>query len=433
MNKNSLNIKLNRIDETLLLMKNNLGLSENEVIENLAEATNLHTLANIFIQEEEPEIKDGIWIKAKAEDYPYDTIRIDADTILTGRWRYDNALTNYPSKSFMGNEWCEFNGKIYFRYMYNTNSTGLKIYEMDLDVTPATITTVYDNSSQKISCASNDTTRPFTDGTYIYFPGGQTGGVYRFEPISKTCVFLNTLPSGYPTTGSTAPYFSGGCYNPWNNCIYITGPWGNKMAEYNLETAEIRSVYDQYNGVPIQHVFPMKDKLLCIMGRSPYVRIMDIESKTVTAVSTSLKDKPLYGASFIDMGDYWYAINELNDVIKINKTTLEYEDITTQFSNGSNGDTVTTVVRHKNKFYAISKDSNDKYTIINMDATEASYDENMLVIMQAPITRTEKQTALWTYPCLKGRMCQSFYDIYYYNKDTGYNYDLTTYYGNGTE
>ena len=57
MNKNSLNTKLNRIDETLLLMKNNLGLSENEVIENLAEATNLHTLANIFIQEEEPENK----------------------------------------------------------------------------------------------------------------------------------------------------------------------------------------------------------------------------------------------------------------------------------------------------------------------------------------------------------------------------------------
>lgn len=60
MNKNSLNTKLNRIDETLLLMKNNLGLSENEVIENLAEATNLHTLANVFIQEEEPETKDGI-------------------------------------------------------------------------------------------------------------------------------------------------------------------------------------------------------------------------------------------------------------------------------------------------------------------------------------------------------------------------------------
>jgi hypothetical protein len=41
-------------------MKNNLGLSENEVIENLATATNLHSLANIFIQENEPTIKNGI-------------------------------------------------------------------------------------------------------------------------------------------------------------------------------------------------------------------------------------------------------------------------------------------------------------------------------------------------------------------------------------
>ena len=60
MNENSLNEKLNRIDETLSIMKTNLHLSENEVIENLAEATNLHGLTNIFMQEEEPEKKEGI-------------------------------------------------------------------------------------------------------------------------------------------------------------------------------------------------------------------------------------------------------------------------------------------------------------------------------------------------------------------------------------
>lgn len=84
MNKNSLNTKLNRIDETLLLMKNNLGLSENEVIENLAEATNLHTLANVFIQEEEPETKDGIWIQADKNTHPYETLKIDKDIIIPG-------------------------------------------------------------------------------------------------------------------------------------------------------------------------------------------------------------------------------------------------------------------------------------------------------------------------------------------------------------
>ena len=81
---NSLTNKLDRIDTTLGIMKTNLGLSQNEVIENLADATNLHTLANIFVQEEEPERKDGIWIQAKSEAYPYDTIRIDGDIIIPG-------------------------------------------------------------------------------------------------------------------------------------------------------------------------------------------------------------------------------------------------------------------------------------------------------------------------------------------------------------
>lgn len=64
---NSLNNKLNRINETLNIMKNNLGLQENEVIEDLAVATNLHSSINLFVQEEEPEKKEGIWIKTTGD------------------------------------------------------------------------------------------------------------------------------------------------------------------------------------------------------------------------------------------------------------------------------------------------------------------------------------------------------------------------------
>lgn len=85
MNENSLNNKLNRIDETLAVMKTNLHLPENEVIENLAEATNLHGLVNVFVQEEEPEKKEGIWFKTTKQSFK--DIIVDNNPITPYRWR----------------------------------------------------------------------------------------------------------------------------------------------------------------------------------------------------------------------------------------------------------------------------------------------------------------------------------------------------------
>ena len=90
-----------------------------------------------------------------------------------------------------------------------------------------------------------------------------------------------------------------------------------------------------------------------------------------------------------------------------------------------------------NKFYSITNKTPDSSNmgLMPMDMEEAIglYDHNFIAIMQTPINNTIQKTAIWTYPCLEGRLCQSFWDIYYYNKDTGYHLDLPTYYGNGTE
>ena len=60
--ENSLNNKFNRVDSAIAEMRQNLNLQSTDSIETVAETTalNLKKLMNIFIQQEEPETKDGI-------------------------------------------------------------------------------------------------------------------------------------------------------------------------------------------------------------------------------------------------------------------------------------------------------------------------------------------------------------------------------------
>lgn len=70
MNENSLNNKLNRVEMVTKDLRTKLKLDNSAVIEDVVEATNLAALANIFVQEDEPNVKDGIWIKANKEENP---------------------------------------------------------------------------------------------------------------------------------------------------------------------------------------------------------------------------------------------------------------------------------------------------------------------------------------------------------------------------
>jgi hypothetical protein len=118
---------------------------------------------------------------------------------------------------------------------------------------------------------------------------------------------------------------------------------------------------------------------------------------------------------------------------RVDLNTLTYEDLTSQFFTDEVTTSLINIVYNNGKFYSINTVNSNTIRITPKDSSTVQYDKNMIVIMQCPITKSEKQTALWTYSCLDGRMCQSFYDVYYYNKDTGFNFTLPTYYGNGTE
>lgn len=81
---NNLNSKLTRVDEAIATMRQNLKISSNAPVEEVVNATNfaLKDLMNIYIQEDEPLEKDGIWLKTQPFDY--DSVTIDEKCHIKG-------------------------------------------------------------------------------------------------------------------------------------------------------------------------------------------------------------------------------------------------------------------------------------------------------------------------------------------------------------
>ena len=442
----NLDTKLTRIENTVNIMKNNLGLPENEVIENLATATNLHTLANIFIQEEEPEIKDGIWVKTDNSTHPYDVIKIDKDIILPGLWRYDskqllvdekqqNIILPNLSGSYHEHmlRACVINNEVYLLTRAANTSDTTDLVKIDLNT--GDITTVYTFGYN----SSLNRGQIFTAKNYICITDSDYG-FYLYDTNTSTLDYVNvqekTGKSGIPRTRI-------GCYSEYDNSIYVHG-YEYGIIRYNLDTKECLPVFT--NSISYRFdtdiLIPLGQQILTI-GPDSY--LFDIPTDQGASKSNlrniaqcqmiNMPNDYIYAFSLKQGSSYYYGT--LQSAVKIDKTTLEVIDISADFVDASLDKMLGGIIFYDNAFYTFLGDngtSDMKTTyLLKKDCSTVNYDKNMLVIMQAPITSSALQTALWTYPCLDGRMCQSFYDVFYYNKETGFNFTLPMYYGNGTE
>lgn len=235
---NSLTNKLDRIDTTLGIMKTNLGLSQNEVIENLADATNLHTLANVFIQEEEPERKDGIWLQANSKTYPYDTIRIDGDIIIPGAWRFDHSETLSVNNKI--SYYCtDYQNDMYFiganngLYEYNFNSKQIKTLV----------------SSQ--AADSNSISGIITDGEHIFVWGNMS--IYEYD---KEGTRLNVFNCGI------YPYCM--CKDKNSPILYIISE--RAVHAYNTATKEIAQIGSVSNSSYFRNAIILDSTRILLLG-----------------------------------------------------------------------------------------------------------------------------------------------------------------------
>lgn len=113
MNENGLNTKLSRVDEAVGTLRRKLKLNENDPVEKVVEKTDIKNHLNIFIQDAEPETKEGIWIKT-AETLPVDKIVTDEmpfvelEAVNRANFPKLNISTSYLGKTFRVGEYIYF-------------------------------------------------------------------------------------------------------------------------------------------------------------------------------------------------------------------------------------------------------------------------------------------------------------------------------------
>lgn len=418
--ENGLKEKLDRVTNTIDEMKINLQLDSNAPIEEIAEATDLHTLSNVFIQPDEPDIKDGIWIQTD-KLYPYDNIIVDNEIIVPYKWQIPAITTpikkgttkiNFSSghRIWVEDDW------LYFGYgdsicRYNLQDNNGVAEEID---------------KNKIGA----TAKLCKNGNICYYINQNT-----WNPIRLKKYDLNTKTETEIGTFSTGGYsLSEWNYSPVDNCFYMF---------YARYTLAIKSAVDGSSvaawsnhtlpcGTNSEKIIPLGDKVLVTATHNSF--LIDTNTHQISQEPAAVKNvRASTSSTVLDMGDYFYVFEggDLNKVTKYHKETFEAEDVTALFYDPEMK-YFKSLFRYKDKFYSLVGESTNKEGYLwPMETTGTSYDSNAVVLAQAPISKTEYQTALWTYPFIKGGLKQSFYDVFYYNIEEGLKKGYPTYYGNG--
>ena len=438
--ENGLNEKLNRIENTVKLMKTNLRLANDEAIEKVAEATNLKTLTNVFVQPNEPEIKDGIWIQADNE-LPFDSIVIDDNIMIPGKWRFDETtiLNSGLGASFYNSPGRPHHFVCINDCLYIANQTSGKYLV-------------------KYNLLTGDVTK-ITLLDYAYYDMATNGidKIYLVANQQIETVDLNTNTSTkqkyYDSTSYSGSAWRSCCYSEYDNCLYLVSPFGTGsyfwLGKIDLNTGNYtRIAMYGSGGNKSYHAIAHGNEIILVPGEAGFSgKVYKIDEDTLVNMTEYDVKNCICTANYsaCDLGAYHYIFNLssmseggcLQQVYKIHKDTLEYEDVTAAFQDDELAPLIGFFVYNEH-FYAyrgsVPNTSSTGYQqglIVPMDMLSSSFDVNAVVIAQSSITRSEKCTALWTYPFINGKLKQSFFDVYYYNKDTGFNLTLPTYYGDG--
>ena len=119
--QNNLDYKLNKVTTVIGDMKRNLRLDDNAPMD-------LKNLINIFVQEEEPACKDGVWLQTTPFDFVDFTIdenlHIKGELEGEDRWPVDTKPNKYVNSSTGdATGYYVVYGATIYRYLYNDYTT----------------------------------------------------------------------------------------------------------------------------------------------------------------------------------------------------------------------------------------------------------------------------------------------------------------------
>jgi hypothetical protein len=424
--QNNLDYKLNRVETSIDTIKHNLALEPTAPIEDVVTATefNLKKMMNIFIQQEEPETKDGLWLKT--DPFDYDVIKVDETYQVEGKIIIDPE--NNPAAS------CR--------------------------------PSVYGGGIQ------------YKDDFYWL----TTGKLHYFDKQAQTIKEIPEFATALKASGLTMPSYSN-CATILDDVLYIYTP-DNLIHYYNMKTHEYSTFATEVN-TSKHFMFGYEDKLYFIshFGYTD-VQSHSISVKTHKVVKT-FDNAPFYitvrygylpfvggrqlVAAFTSMGNqrgmFWFdpveytytkdTHSDMGNFLPSRETSVFVYDNYLYYG-GSNSyfrilDLTDYTYDAYNSYSLTSTfgldtavdtvvwiDDGKMYLVDSRQQTcpTATFttpcDENTLVLRQGVFKGGITQNiALYSVPTTVGKIVWPIYDVAYY-KDGKYNTAFTVYYGNGT-
>ena len=358
--------------EDLQEQLDNQDLIIQQLQEELAGKSSGEVKPNIFLQLNEPEIKEGIWIQAEGKTF---------NKIIP-----DNKVT-------IGEDWDDTN---YTNIPYS--NTGGRAVSIGTDIYLFGGSTEYRNAYKYDTLTNTYTALPeigfskYMYGSGIDFVGddlyifGYDKKAYKFNIVSNTFTQLQSTPK----------YFQYGRAVAVGTDIYLFGghPQISGMTDiynYTYKYNTLTGTYTQLTDIPYSF------KTGGTVYIHPYIYLFG---------STYSED--IYNKA------YKYDIE--------NNTYSQLSDIPRKFYSSD------AVAINTDKIYLVGGGGTQLMTVLNLKSKE--YENNSIVISQAKDTY---KTQIFNNNLIEGRMLYSFDDVWHNTTENGLDKTLPTYYGNGTE
>ena len=369
---------------------------------------------NIFIQEDEPTEKNGIWLQSNKT---FDEVCVDTDIIADEEWDtiFPYKVLPYAFKSIR-NQVCCVENDIYIFGGNNPYNHALK----------------YNTKTNEYTALKN-IPKDFSNGFIIY----HEGFIYLFGGnVDPTTVYKYNIETNEYTQLSNMPFNSIlTSAIKVENEVYMFGSSSQSslnyvVYKYNIETNEYTQLSNSpqrfYNGI----CKLIGDYIYLLGGpSSAYCYKFNYKSNSYTRLSNAPfsingSSSETFGNNIYIFGNGGYDATNYNKSYKYNSMLDTYEQLKSiPFSVGSSGCAIV-----NEKIYIFGGEYNaTKLQVMNLNLKD--YEDNSILISQGVGDYNTQLINAGT----SGKLNYYFHDVWHYTREDGLDKTIPTYYGNGTE
>lgn len=382
-------------------------------VEGIAETVDETSSVNIFMQEEEPETKDGIWLKG---NYTVDNIIADTNVLSVGEWDIDK-ISRLDAIPYDFNRGCAaaIGTDI---YLFSGFSSDYKKIAYKYDTLTDTYTRVSDIPTGRYYGSA------VAIGTDIYLVGGYGAEtqMYKYNTLTDTYTEMSTIPFSVRASGvavvGTDIYMFGANHTSYQKTAYKY----DTLTDTYSKLANIPYTFQQGCAVAIGTNIHLMGTYTSVSNHYVY--------DTLTNTYTKKANMPIgfYDGSAIAIGSRIYTFGSYPNSSYL-KHTYEYDSTTDTFTRL--GDMqynfhLGAVAFNGSHIYVLGG-ANNSTRVQTLTMVPKEYVNNSIIISQdgslnrSCVLSNSGITNLKTY-----------YDRVYYRNNEGVLVSLPTYNGNGS-